>query len=79
MQEDNILTRFITEEGKFRLGEFLKHYEDRENNYKQRIEALEEAIAFFAKWWDETQNPDKKPKVNLLVPDHLRDYKGPQV
>lgn len=72
---ESIAIKFFTPEGKFKIGEFLKDYELTILNYQSRIGALEEAIAFFSKWWDETQNPDKKGKVQLLVPEHLQNYK----
>lgn len=70
----SITTKYFTEDGKFKMSSFLSDYEVTIMNYQNRINALEEAIAFFAKWWNETQDPDR-PKVQLLVPDHLKDYK----
>jgi hypothetical protein len=82
MQEEKkplpLAAKFLTEEGKFKLGEFLNHYETEMTSVNTRIEALSEAIAFFAKWWDENHNPEKKAKVSLLVPDHLANYRGPE-
>ena len=70
---NSIATKYFTTEGKFKMGEFMKDYEMTIMNYQNRINALEEAVAFFSKWWDETQN---KPKTSgLLVPDYLQNYK----
>jgi hypothetical protein len=72
----SIATKYFTEEGKFKMGEFMKDYEVTIMNYQNRINALEEAISFFAKWWNETQDPDRKDKVEILVPEYLKDYKS---
>lgn len=74
-ENKSIATKYFTEEGKFKMGEFMRDYEITILNYQNRINALEEAIAFFSKWWDETQNPDNKPKSTLLVPEYLQNYK----
>lgn len=70
-----MIEKYFTEEGKFKVGEFIKDYEVTIMNYQNRINALEEAIAFFAKWWDENENPEKQPKTQLLVPEYLKNYK----
>ena len=73
---NSIATKYFTTEGKFKMGEFMKDYEMTIMNYQNRINALEEAVAFFSKWWDENHNPENKPKSSgLLVPEYLQNYK----
>lgn len=49
-----------TKEGKFNLANALVELETRSI-------ALEEAMAFFSAWYNETQ------KTNILVPEHLKN------
>jgi len=73
----NIIQRH-TKDNKFDFVKALVEIEDmvrtssiRIGSLEDRITAMEEAIAFFAKWWNETQDPDRKDKVNLLLPEHM--------
>jgi hypothetical protein len=47
-----------TKDGKFNLANALVDIDN-------RLKGLEEAMAFFSSWYNETQ------RVNILVPEHL--------
>jgi hypothetical protein len=38
-----------------------------------QVAGLQEAVAFFAKWWDETQKP------NIILPDNLNEDGSPKL
>lgn len=64
MENKNIIERHTTEKG-FNLANALLEQENIIKAQMDKILALEEAIAFFANWYNRTQ------ESNILVPEHL--------
>jgi hypothetical protein len=66
LEEKNCIERH-TRQNKFSLTSCLLEKERKIKNLELQVAALQEAVAFFAKWWDETQKP------NIILPDNLNE------
>jgi len=62
----NIITMF-TKDGKFDIGSAFRYVENVNKHQEERILALEEAMMFFSKWYNETQ------RANIILPDNLNE------
>jgi len=66
----NIVERHNTEKG-FNLASALIEQEEMIKSLASRLAATEEALAFFANWYNRTQEPSGQ----ILVPEHLTQDK----
>lgn len=75
LEEKNIIEKY-TKDGQVKVGLCLLELEKINKDQELRITALEEAMAFFSKWYNDTQ------RVDILVPDTLKnelDNNGPKI
>lgn len=68
----NIIQRHTNEDNKFNISTALIEQEEMIKSMAERISGLEEAIAFFAKWWNDTQDLNR---VSILLPEHMINNK----
>lgn len=67
LEEKNIIEKH-TFDKQFKLSVALIDLENRVKDLNTRVQALEEAMHFFVQWYNE------KERVNILVPEHLKEY-----
>lgn len=69
----DIVGRHLTETGMLRVGNALVELESMVRDLSIRLAASEEALAFFANWYNRTQ------ETNILVPEHLANSDKPKI